>query len=301
MSLLVVGSVAIDTVETPHGDVSEALGGSAAYFAYAASFFTPVRLVGVVGEDFPEEFAAVLRSRENIDITGLSRAAGKTFRWRGRYSPDMNARQTLEVHLNVFGAFDPDIPANYRDSRFIFLANGSPVVQRKVLHQIQKPELVVADTMDLWIETQRDELLELLTQVHGLVLNDSEALMLAEENFLVNAGMKILNMGPRFVIVKKGEHGAMFFSPRGVFALPAFPTGTVVDPTGAGDTFAGGLMGMLAQSHEMSENSLKRGIAYGTVTASFTVEDFSLRRLVQTRREDIDERFQLYCSMLQVN
>lgn len=300
MSLLVVGSVAIDTVETPQGDVSEALGGSAAYFAYAASFFGPVRLVGVVGEDFPDQFHAVLTERPTIDTAGLVRQPGKTFRWRGRYSQDMNSRETLEVHLNVFGNFDPDIPDRYRDSRFIFLANGSPVVQRKVLHQIREPKLVVADTMDLWIETQRDELVELLKQVDGLVLNDSEALMLADEPFIIAAGRRILEMGPKFVIVKKGEHGAMFFTRAGVFSLPAYPVERLIDPTGAGDTFAGGMMGVLAGADNLEAASIKKALAYGTVTASFTVEDFSLAALRRVDAQAIGDRYRSYCEMLRV-
>ena len=301
MSLLVVGSIAIDSVQTPHGEQSEALGGAAAYFAYAASYFTPVRMVGVVGEDFPDDYSAVLEERDNIDTTGIVRQKGETFRWKGRYSKDMNARETLEVHLNVFGDFDPDIPEDYRDSPFVFLANGSPVVQRKVLHQVRRPKLTVADTMDLWIETQRDELLDLMRQIDGLVLNDQEALLLTEADTLVQAGKAILKLGPKFVIVKKGEHGAMYFDATGVFAMPAFPTGDLVDPTGAGDSFAGGLMGYLATVDGAHDDHLKRGMAYGTVVASFNVEDYSLDRFRRTSREEIETRFDHYRQMLRID
>jgi sugar/nucleoside kinase (ribokinase family) len=301
MSLLVVGSVAIDTVITPHGHVSEALGGSGAYFAYAASYFAPVRLVGVVGEDFPDSYYRVLASRPEIDLSGLIHEMGKTFRWKGRYSQDMNSRETLEVHLNVFGTYDPDIPATHRDARFVFLANGSPVIQRKVLHQIRRPELVFADTMDLWIETERDELIELLRQIDGLVINDAEVLMLTEENQLVRAGQMALQLGPRYVIVKKGEHGSLLFSDDGVVALPGYPTHTVVDPTGAGDCFAGAIMGYLAAQGASDRATFKRALAYGTVVASIVVEEFSLRALQQSTREDIERRYKHYCHMLNLS
>lgn len=300
MSLLVVGSIAIDNVQTPQGEMSEALGGSASYFAYAASYFTPVQMVGVIGADFPPEYLQVLENRNNIDTAGIVRSSGKTFRWKGRYTGDMNVAETLEVHLNVLGEFDPEIPEAYRDSEFVFLANGSPQVQRKVLHQVRNPKLVVADTMNLWIETQHDELLELLKQVDGLVLNDQEALLLTEETLLVHAGKKILGMGPKFVIVKKGEHGAMFFSDRGAYALPAYPTANLKDPTGAGDSFAGGMMGYLASNGNADIQALKVGMAYGTILASINVEDFSLTRFQSTSREDIEIRLDHFREMLRI-
>lgn len=296
--LLVVGSIAIDGVQTPKGEVGEALGGSASYFSYAASFFTPVRVVGVVGEDFPDDYLSVFLERENIDIAGITRQPGKSFRWKGRYSRDMNSRETLEVHLNVFGEFDPDVPGPYRDSAYVFLANASPVVQRKVLHQIRAPKLVVADTMDLWIKTQRDELLELMQQIDGLILNDQEIMLLTEAETVVKAGTAALEMGPEFVIVKKGEHGAMFFNSAGVFSMPAFPTALLVDPTGAGDSFAGGLMGYLTQSDSLRIDDLKKGMAYGTVVAAITVEDFSLRSLRRSSVDEIQSRFNVYRDML---
>ena len=243
MSLLVVGSIALDSVETPHGVVKDALGGSATYFSYAASYFTPVRLVGVVGEDFPDEHRATLEGR-NIDTSGLVvQPGGETFRWRGKYQGDMNEAETLEVHLNVLGTFDPDLSPEFAETPYVFLANGSPVMQRKVLSQAKGRKLAVADTMNFWIETQRDELYDLLREVDGLVLNDGEARMLTEEVNLVRAGRKVLELGPKFVIIKKGEHGAMFLAADEAFVMPAFPLADVVDPTGAGDSFAGGFMG----------------------------------------------------------
>jgi len=297
-SLIVVGSVAFDSIETPHGTVDEALGGSATYFSCAASFFTRPRLVGVVGEDFPEQHRRLFSERQ-IDTAGLkTERGGKTFRWKGRYHPDMNARDTLEVHLNVFGSFDPVLPGSFRDSTHVFLANGSPVVQAKVLDQVRKPKLIMADTMDLWISTQHDELMALLPRLDGLVLNDSEALLLTEDHNLVRAGQAIRKLGPKFIIIKKGEHGAMLFSDDGVFVVPAFPTEQVVDPTGAGDSFAGGLMGALCSDHGPKHGHLRRAMAYGTVVASFTVEDFGLKRLQGLSRKDIDERLEKYRNML---
>ncbi len=298
MPLLVVGSIALDSVETPSERRDDVLGGSATYFSYAASYFTPVRLVGVVGEDFPAEHTALLASR-GIDTAGVQVVPGaKTFRWRGKYLPNMNDRETLEVHLNVFEKFDPVLPPDYRQSRYLFLANGSPVVQLKVLEQVPKPSLVVADTMDLWIHTQRDELNALLKRLDGLVLNDSEARLLTDDENLVRAGRTVQAMGPKFVVIKKGEHGAMFFSQDETYVLPAFPTPTVVDPTGAGDSFAGGLMGYLAAIDRFDPASLKRALAYGVIVASFNVEDFSLERLKQIERADLDNRFSDYRRML---
>jgi len=292
MSLLVVGSVAIDSVGTPYGTAPDALGGSAVYFSYAASFFHPVRLVGVVGEDFPDEFLDVIGNRD-IDIAGLERASGKTFRWSGRYVGDMNAAETLATELNVFGSFEPKIPESFRDTEFVFLANGGPDTQRAALEQMTSPKFVVADTMNLWIAETRDALLGLLTMVHGLVLNDGEARQLTDEANLIAAGRKLIEtIGLQFVIIKKGEHGCLLFSESSVFALPAFPCERVKDPTGAGDSFAGGLMGYLASTGEPSEANLRAGIAYGTVLASFNVEDFSLNRFQQISRTEIDQRLE---------
>lgn len=298
MSLLVVGSVAFDSVQTPTQTRERILGGSATYFSYAASFFAPVRLVGVVGEDFPEEHIALLRSRQ-IDTSGLCVVkGGKTFFWKGKYQPNMNDRETLEVQLNVFGDFRPKLPEPFRKSDFIFLANGSPVTQRSVLEQAPGARLVVADTMDLWIREQHAELMALLKQIDGLVMNDTEAKLLTDDENLVSAGHKILKLGPRFVVIKKGEHGAMFFSAHETYVLPAYPTERVIDPTGAGDSFAGGLMGYLAAQGNFDPKTLKEAMAYGILVASFAVEDFSLDRLQSITRADLDLRMNQYRKML---
>jgi len=307
-SLLVVGSIAFDTLRTPHGEVSDVLGGSATYFSVAAAFFVPVRLVGVVGEDFPPAFRQVLESR-HIDTMGLHVVqGGKTFRWKGSYEGAMNEARTEEVQLNVFGDFRPDLPQAFRGSQVVFLANGSPVTQGSVLDQVARPELVVADTMNLWIETEREALLALLKRVDGLVLNDGEARMLSGLPNLIAAGRKILEWGPTFVVVKKGEHGAILvardkFHPeapptRWACPLPAYPSLRVVDPTGAGDSFAGGMMGCLASQGQYDFHHLIRAMAYGTVTASFTIEDFSLRRLERLSIDEIDRRLRDYHDML---
>lgn len=307
-SLLVVGSIAFDTLRTPYGQAADVLGGSATYFSVLASFFVPVRLVGVVGADFPPAFRQVLESR-HIDTAGLQVVpGGKTFRWRGSYEGAMNEAKTEDVQLNVFGDFRPVLPTAFRDSRLVFLANGSPVTQAAVLDQVRKPDLIVADTMNLWIETQRDALLALLKRVDGLVLNEGEARMLAGDANLVAAARKILSWGPKFVVVKKGEHGALLVgrdgdhpsdSPtRNTCALPAYPSLRVVDPTGAGDSFAGGMMGYLASAGEYGFHHLIRAMAYGTVVASFAIEDFSLRRFEHLTIDEIDGRMRDYHEML---
>lgn len=298
MSILVVGTVAIDSIETPTQARDHVLGGSATHFSYAASFFAPVRLVGVVGDDFPQQHVSLLRERQ-IDLEGLQVVkGGKTFYWKGKYHANMNDRDTLEVHLNVFGDFDPHVPENFRRSPLVFLANGSPMVQSKVLEQVVGPKLVVADTMDLWIRETRDELLDLLKKIDGVVMNDSEAKLLTQEENLVRAGQRVRELGPKFVIIKKGEHGAMFFSEHETYVMPAFPTEQVVDPTGAGDSFAGGIMGYLAEQDNFEPTTLKRALAYGVLVASFTVEDFSLERLRRIQRSDIDLRMEQYLKML---
>ena len=298
MPLLVVGSVALDSVETPTESRDNVLGGSAVFFSYAASYFTPVKLVGVVGDDWPSDHTDLLKGR-GIDTSGLSVVQGsKTFRWKGKYLPNMNDRETLEVHLNVFGEFNPILPDSFRSTKFLFLANGVPAVQLQVLDQVPGAVLSVADTMDLWIREQHDELLELLKRVNGLVLNDSEAKLLTGEENLVRAGQRILELGPKFVVIKKGEHGAMFFAEKETYVLPAYPTKEVVDPTGAGDSFAGGMMGYLAEQENFETTTLKTALAYGTVVASFNVEDFSLERMKQVERKDIDRRMEEYRKML---
>lgn len=298
MPLLVVGSVALDSVQTPSDAREDVLGGSAVFFSYAASYFTPVKLVSVVGEDWPPQHTELLR-RRGIDTTGLEVKRGaQTFRWRGKYLPNMNDRETLEVHLNVFGEFNPQLPAEYTRSKFVFLANGSPVVQAKVLDQIPGASLAVCDTMDLWIREQHDELLRLLKRMDGIVLNDSEAKLLTGDENLVRAGHRVREMGPKFVVIKKGEHGAMFFSEHETYVLPAFPTERVVDPTGAGDSFAGGMMGYLAEKGQFDPVTLKTAMAYGVLVASFNVEDFSLERMKGIERADIERRMDLYRKML---
>jgi len=298
MSLLVVGSVALDSIQTPTQVRERILGGSATYFSYSASFFSPVRLVGVVGEDFPSEHVALLKSRQ-IDTSGLHVVpGGKTFFWKGKYLSNMNDRETLEVQLNVLGDVRPKLPETFRRTDFLFLANDSPLNQMSVLEQATGPRLVVADTMDLWIREQHAELMRLFKRIDGLVMNDSEAKLLTGDENLVAAGHKILKLGPRFVVIKKGEHGAMFFSAHETYVLPAFPTERVVDPTGAGDSFAGGMMGYLASQGNFEPKTLKEAMAYGILTASYTVEDFSLDRLQNITRADLDTRMAQYRKML---
>lgn len=290
MVLLVVGSTAFDTIETPHGDAPEVLGGSSTHFSLAARLFTPVRLVSVVGQDFPDVHRRLLAER-GVDLTGLEVKPGKTFRWHGRYAVDMNSRETLDVQLNTFGNFEPKVPASFRDSPFVFLANGSPATQASVLDQMQAPRFCVADTMDLWIENERDGLLELLRRVDGVIVNDGEVKQLTGKSNLIQAGRAALALGPKLVIVKKGEHGCFVFSNFFHYALPAYPTEHVVDPTGAGDSFAGGFMGYLANCDQLSLANMQRAVAYGTVTASFTVEGFGVDRLAAATREGVERRF----------
>lgn len=298
MPLVVVGSVALDSVETPQAKRENVLGGSAVYFSLAARFFTNVRLVGVVGEDWPAEHTKLLKDC-GIDVRGLQQVSGaRTFRWRGRYLPNMNDRETLDVQLNVMAQFDPVLPEEHRRCKYLFLANGSTKMQLRVLEQCVGPNLTVADTMDHWIRSEPQELRQLLRQIDGLVLNDFEAKLLAEEENLIRAGREILDLGPSFVVIKKGEHGAMFFSRHEMYVLPAYPTADVVDPTGAGDSFAGGMMGYLAEQNDFSPQALKLAMAYGIVVASFTVEDFSVDRLLKIRRQEIEARLDEYRKML---
>jgi sugar/nucleoside kinase (ribokinase family) len=290
MSVLVVGSVALDSIRTPFGEVEEILGGSATYFSVAASFFNDVNLVAVVGEDFPAEHVDFLSSRQ-VDLRGLKRVPGKTFRWKGYYEYDLNDAHTLDTQLNVFEEFDPDIPEEYRDSEYVFLANIHPGLQLKVLEQVRSPRLVVCDTMNFWIENNRDELLETISRVDYLLLNDSEARQLAEEPNLVAAGRKLLEMGPSRVVIKKGEHGVIVLGKGVFFSLPAYPLETVFDPTGAGDTFGGGFIGSLSAWPEVNEENVRRSVVYGSVIASFTVESFSCDRLRNLTLEEIEDRY----------
>lgn len=289
MNLLVVGSVAIDTVRTPFGAAEDVLGGSAVYSSFAAAHFCPVRLVGVVGGDFPEAFREALQER-GIDLEGLEVTSGKTFRWTGRYEGGMAEAETLEVQLNALENFSPRVPESFRDSEFVFLGNGPPATQMSVLEQMEGPLFVLADTMNLWIETEREAFLELLKRVDGVVLNDAEARQLSGLANLVAASHWIRERGPRYCLIKKGEHGSVLSGAEGLFVLPAYPTDELKDPTGAGDSFAGGLMGYLASRGEVSFEALKMGVAHGTIMASFTIEDFSVAGLRGLDAARIEER-----------
>lgn len=293
MSLLVTGSIGIDTVTTPYGVSENCLGGSSIYFSMAASFFGPVRLIGVVGSDCPFDMAEVFTGR-NVDLTGLEiREQSKTFRWKGTYHKDMDERTTDRLELNVLAEGPPTVPAQYRDSKFVFLANTAPALQNRLLEQVEAPIFVAADTMDCWIESRLDELKLLLKKIDCLIINDEEARLLATEHNLIKGAGKVLDMGPSVVIIKKGESGSMMYSAGGGrFVLPAYPAEEVIDPTGAGDSFAGALMGYLAQNGKTDFDSLKTAVAYGTVVASFAIADFSLAGLASIRKTDIDKRFE---------
>lgn len=292
MSLLVVGSVGIDTIETPFGRVENALGGSATYISVAASYFvTPVRLVGVVGGDFTKEFIGFLEERE-IDLEGLQIIRdGKTFRWGGRYHYDLNTRDTLFTDLNVFEHFNPIIPDAYKKTTYVCLGNIDPVLQRRVLEQIERPRLVVGDTMNFWISGKNAELRTTLKLMDVFILNDTEARQLTEEPSLIRAAKRIISMGPRVVIIKKGEHGALMVTEQTIFNVPAYPLENINDPTGAGDTFAGGFMGYIAKTDDLSDDNLKRAVVYGSTMASFCVERFSLGRFKELSSLEILDRF----------
>jgi sugar/nucleoside kinase (ribokinase family) len=289
MTVLVVGSVALDSVETPFGKADDVLGGSGIYFSSAASHFAPVQLVGVVGSDYPFEKLAPLGER-GVDLRGVERAEGESFRWRGRYRHDLNSAETLETRLGVFSHFRPNIPAEFRSAPFVFLANIDPRLQLDVLSQVERPKLVACDTMNFWIESRRADLLALLERVDLITINDAEARQLTEEANLVRAARWIMARGPRYVIIKKGEHGAFMFHGTSIFFAPAYPLESVFDPTGAGDSFAGGFIGYLAQSGDLSETNLKRAVVYGSAMGSFAVEQFSNQRLLKLTRPEIEER-----------
>jgi sugar/nucleoside kinase (ribokinase family) len=293
MAILVVGSVAYDTVETPAGRRERVLGGSASYFSVAASFFAPVNLVGVVGSDFGEEQLAAFRGRP-IDLAGLERVEGKTFHWEGRYAQDLNSRDTISTELNVFERFEPKIPEPYRRSELVFLGNIHPSLQRSVLGQVERPRLVACDTMNYWITRTPEELRSTLRQVDVLLVNDQESRELSGEWNLVKAAEAVRAMGPLTLVVKKGEHGVMLFTGDGCFAAPALPLAAVVDPTGAGDTFAGGFVGYLASRPKLDDATLRQAVVMGSTLASFCVEAFSLDRLLRLKRAEIDARFQLF-------
>ena len=289
--VLVVGSVALDSVETPFGKADDVLGGSGTYFASSASHFAPVQLVGVVGDDYPLDLLQPLVER-GVDLAGLEKVSGSSFRWRGRYRHDLNAAETLETHLGVFSNFRPNIPEQFRKAPFVFLANIDPRLQLQVLEQVEKPRLVACDTMNFWIESRRPELVELLGHVDLITLNDGEARQLTEHTNLVQAARWILDKGPKHVLIKKGEHGAFMFTRDSVFFAPAYPLESVFDPTGAGDSFAGGFIGSLAASGDLSDASMRRAVVVGSAMGSFAVEKFSNGRLLDITRADIDARVQ---------
>jgi len=293
VSLLVTGSIAIDTVKTPFGVSEDCLGGSAVYFSMAASLFSPVRVLGVIGSDCPFDLAEVFAGRD-VDLTGLEvRRGSKTFRWAGTYYEDINERTTDKLELNVLAEEPPTVPDSYKDSEFVFLANTAPALQLQLIEQIDKPSFVAADTMDCWIEGHRRDLETLLKKINALVINEDEARILAAENNLIAAVEKILDMGLSIVVVKKGESGSVMCEAGGErFILPAYPAAEVKDPTGAGDSFAGGLMGYLAKVGKVDFACLKQAIAYGTVAASFTIADFSLQGLTAIKKDDIESRFE---------
>lgn len=288
--LLVVGSVALDTVATPFGEANEVLGGSATYFSTSASYFTSVDLIAVVGEDFPEKHLAFLKSRR-IDLAGLERRPGQTFRWRGQYSHQLNEAQTLDTKLNVFESFRPKIPAQYRTPEVLFLGNIDPELQLEVLSQVTRPALVACDTMNFWINGKRDALWKVLEQIDVLIINDGEARALGEHPNLVQVAKKILSRGPKHLVIKRGEYGVLMFDGRGYFGAPAYPLDQVLDPTGAGDTFAGGFLGYLAATGNRSPQAFRQATIFGSVMASFTVEAFSLDRLRVLDYKEIEGRF----------
>lgn len=296
MSILVVGSVAIDSVETPFGIGENVLGGSATYFSTSASFFTDVNLVGVIGDDFPQEHIDFLQSR-NIDLRGLVRESGKTFHWKGRYDFNLNEAQTLDTQLNVFQTFRPKIPAEYADTEYLILANIDPDLQLEVLAQVKKPRIIACDTMNFWISSKPDSLIKVISKVDFFIINEGEARQLTGEVNLVKAARAILGMGAKNLIIKRGEYGVLLFSNDSIFAAPAYPLETVFDPTGAGDTFAGGFMGYLANTGNLSEEGVRQAIIYGSVMASFNVEDFSLDRLRTLQYSEIEERFKIFKKM----
>jgi sugar/nucleoside kinase (ribokinase family) len=296
MSIIVVGTIGYDTVETQHGGVTDALGGSASFFALAARFFSPVSIVGVVGSDFKPEHMRLFAER-NIDVRGLVRREGPTFRWHGRYHEDMNIRDTVSLALNVFADFRPELLPDQRRSDYIFLANISPDLQAYVLGQVASPKIVAADTMNHWIANERQELIKLLPRLDILTVNDEEARMLSGEHNLVKAGRAILKMGPDTVLVKRGEYGVLQFSQNSLFAVPAYPLEEVVDPTGAGDAFAGAFMGYIARHGHVTESILRTAVLYGTVMGSYVVEQFSVDRLTALTWEDVESRYRAFIEL----
>lgn len=302
MSILVVGSLAFDDIETPFGRSDNTLGGSSTYIALSTSYFSDdIKLVGVVGSDFEEEHFRLLHSN-GIDTKGIQVIEnGRTFRWSGRYHYDMNTRDTLDTQLNVFADFDPHIPEQYRKARYVCLGNIDPELQLKVLDQISKPELVICDTMNFWIEGKPEELKKTLERVDIFILNDSEARLLSGDPNLVKSARIIRSMGPKTLIIKKGEHGALLFTDDGIFAAPAYPLESIYDPTGAGDTFAGGFLGHLARTEEINETELRKAVLYGSAMASFCVEKFGTEKLANLHLLEIEDRYQSFLDLSRIN
>jgi sugar/nucleoside kinase (ribokinase family) len=298
MALLVVAAVAFDSIKTPHGEAENILGGAATYFSVTASWFAPVRVVAVVGDDFGEEHLRVFQDR-GIDTAGLVRATGKTFHWSGEYSGDMNEARTRETHLNVFQQFSPTLPGSYLDTEFVFLGNIDPVLQLHVRRQLPKARLAALDSMNYWIKGKPEELSQALAEVDILVINETEARMISGVSNLKKAAEVIRKLGPRTLVIKRGEHGAMLFSEGGIFSAPAFPLDQVHDPTGAGDSFAGGFMGHLARAGELSDAQLRRAVIYGSVMASFAVEEFGLGRLLRLTPQEIEARYREFKKLTQ--
>jgi sugar/nucleoside kinase (ribokinase family) len=303
MSLLITGSIALDSVKTPVEEHHDLLGGSASYASVAASFFTPVNLVGIVGRDFPGKYLDLYR-KHHVNLDGLQVAEGKTFRWHGEYEWDLNKRRTLSVALNVFETFQPKLPGHYSKTPYVFLANIAPALQLHVLAQMERPRFVVADTMDLWIETAQEALRELMRKIDCLVLNESEARELMKETSLIKAGRALLKLGAKdsglglkYVIIKKGEHGCLLFGDNFFFSAPAYPLEDIHDPTGAGDCFAGAFAGYLAKIGRLDHDTLRKAVIYGSVIASYDVESFSLNRLQTLTQKDIDDRYEVFRQM----
>lgn len=290
MSILIVGSIAFDSIKTPFGEVKEVLGGSAIYSSISASFFHAVKIVGVVGEDFTEEYFKLLE-KYSIDTTAIEKKGGKTFRWSGEYDYDINCVHTLDLKLNVFSDFHPKIPENFRDIPYLFLANIDPDLQLEVLKQIDKSKLVIADTRDHWIENKNRSLWKIINNIDGLLLNDSEARQLTSTPNLIKAAREVLKEGPKFVVIKKGEHGCLIFDKNNMFFAPGYPLEDIKDPTGAGDCFAGGFLGYIAYTRDFSFENLRRAVVYGSVIASYNVEGFGLERLLKLTEGEILERF----------
>jgi len=290
MSILVVGSVAFDSVKTPFGEAKDILGGSASYFSIAASFFAPVNLVAVVGDDFPNEHVDLFH-RFCVDTRGLQKLPGKTFRWKGEYGFALNEAKTLDTQLNVFESFRPEIPLGYRNCEYVFLGNIDPVLQRQVLAQVNRPKFVACDTMNYWIDHRLEELRKTLALVQILIINDAEARMLTGESNLTKAARTICALGPKILVVKKGEYGVSMYADGSIFGAPAFPLEDVFDPTGAGDSFAGGFVGYLAKVGRLDGETLRKAVIYGSIMASFNVEDFSLQRMKRLKHSEIQERY----------